>query len=105
LILTLIGLIRGVNPRMLQQGPEGFTVDFEPIEKKTTPLTADEVLLLKLRAALERTGDSGPLDLDLEAAEGRRLGAALERLEGMQTWPPDVLTMSQGIRERLAVVE
>jgi len=90
---------------MLQQGSEGFTVDFEPIEKKKSPLTPDEVLLLKLRGALERTGETGPHHVDLEAAEGRRLGAALERLEGLQTWPPDVLTMSQGIRERLSAVE
>ena len=105
IILTLISLIRAVDPRMLQQGPEGFSVDFERIDKKKPPLTNDELLLLKLRAVLERAENAGPLPLELEAVEGRRLAGTLERLEGLQMWPPDVLAMSASIRGRLGEVK
>jgi hypothetical protein len=104
LILTLISLIRAVDPRMLQQGPEGFSVDFERIDTKKSPLTGDEALMLKLRAVLERAENAGPLPLELEVAEGKRLAGTLERLEGLQTWPADVLAMSARIRARLGEV-
>ena len=101
----MISLIRAVDPQMLQQGPDGFSVDFEKIEKKQSPLTPDEILLLKLRAGLEGAGDAGRFSLDLVIAEGQRLAGTLERLEALQTWPPDVLALSRGIRSRLATLE
>lgn len=103
--MTLVSLIRAVDPRMLQQGPDGFSVDFERIDTKKTPLTPDEILLLKPRAALERGGDASVHELELNGTECRRLAATLERLETLQAWPPDVLAMSQTLRERLAEAE
>jgi hypothetical protein len=79
-------------------------VDFERIDTKKSPLTGDEALMLKLRAVLERADNAGPLPLELEVAEGKRLAGTLERLEGLQTWPADVLAMSASIRARLGEV-
>lgn len=104
LILALVSLIRAVNPAMLRQGPEGFTVDFESIENKQD-LTADEQLLLRLRAALESPVAASEQGLELGGAEGRRLADTLARLESLQSWPPDVLEISHKLRERLAAVE
>ena len=55
---------------MLRQSPEGFTVDFGPIENKQT-LNADERLLLKFRDALEESETTGvpPEDHIEETAE------------------------------------
>lgn len=97
----MISLIRAVDPQMLQRGPDGFSVDFEKIDKKDTPLSADELLLLKLRAGLEGAGDMGHFSMSLDAAEGQRLAGTLERLEAMQMWPADVLALSHSIRARL----
>jgi len=104
LILALVSLIRGVNPAMLRQGPEGFTVDFQPIENKQE-LSADEQLLLRLRAALESTVTASAPSLELSVAEARRLADTLARLESLQPWPPDVLEMSRKLRERLSAVK
>jgi predicted ATPase len=102
LILTLIGLVRATNPAMLRQTSDGFTVDFESLQGKTE-LTDDERILNKLRIAFESPvapGDSGHT-LELAAAEGERLAVTLERLEKLQSWPADVLTLSRGLRARL----
>ena len=122
LILALVSVVRAIDPSMLRQGAEGFEVDFQALEAKKE-FSPDENLLLKLRAALE--GSAGPAPspsqasqsevgpgegaathaLDLAAAEARRLGETLERLESLQPWPADVLAMSRNLRGRLATVK
>lgn len=104
LILTLVGLIRATDPRLLRHGPNGIQLDFASIERKEKQ-TEDERLLLRLRNALEGSpGDAESDDrrmVELSWAEGRRLAEALERLESLQKWEPDVLTMSGSLRSRL----
>ncbi len=100
LILTLVGLIRAVDPTLLRQGKDGFQVDFQAIERKDE-LNEDERLLLKLRGALEGAGESGDHALQLSWAEGRRLADALDRLERLQQWAPDVVAMSSSLKSRL----
>ena len=100
LILTLISLVRAVDPQMLQQGPDGFTVDISSLEKKAA-LTPDETLLVKLRAAFAAADAEGNYAVDLNAEESSRLAVTLTRLEGLQQWPEDVLALSLGVRARL----
>ena len=100
LILMLVSLVRAVDPRMLQQGPEGFSVDFQTLAAKKE-LTADERLLMKLREAIARAENETRYTLAMETAEGERLAGALERIEGLGAWAPDVLEMSRGLRRRL----
>jgi len=100
LILALISLVRDTNPAMLRQEADGFTVDFEAIAAKPAP-TADDRLLLKMRAALDGASETAPLALALEAAEAARLAATLVRLETLHAWPADVLVMSRALRARL----
>ncbi len=95
-----MGLIRAVDPTLLRQGPDGFQVDFHAIERRENP-NEDERLLLKLRTALEGAGDSGQYGLQLSWAEGRRLADALEKLERLQQWAPDVTAMSHSLKARL----
>ena len=99
LILAIIGLVRAVNPKMLVADGDGFTLDFTPLVGKEV-LSSDEQILVKLRAAAE--ADSGSMDLD--PVEARRIVATLERLETLQQWPADVLTMSRAIRARLVAI-
>ena len=101
LILVLISLVRATHPRMLRQDGDGFSVDFEVLSKKTK-LTADERLLLRMRAAMETPGEPAALVLELEEKEGPRLAATLAQLEALQQWPADVLEMSRSLRSRLA---
>lgn len=101
LVLALISLIRVVDTRMLQQGPDGFTVDFTPLDRKQGQFSADEVLLMKLRVILESNSESRTLTLDLDDAERRRLAETLAGLESLQAWSADVLGLSQGMRKRL----
>ncbi len=96
----MVSLVRVINPQLLQQGPEGFRVDFDSLERKDAP-TADERLLLKLRSALETTGEETSYRLEMTGAEGRRLSESLERLERLQKWAPDVLSMSRNLRAKL----
>ncbi len=104
LILTLVGLIRATDPRLLRSGPSGIQVDFASIERKETH-TEDERLLLRLRNALEGAPEGQEDDnqrmVELSWAEGRRLAEALERLENLQKWEPDVIAMSASLRSRL----
>lgn len=99
LVLTIIGLVRAINPAMLKAEKGDFTVDFTPLEGKEM-LSSDEELLVKLRVAAEAESGS----LDLVGPEARRLGTVLERLETLQKWPADVLDMSRTLRSRLATV-
>lgn len=100
LILVLISLVRATRPSMLRPDGDGFSVDFEPLTKKTK-LTPDERLLLRMREVMESAGDQTALVLQLEEKEGPRLAAALSRLEALQQWPADVLEMSRSLRSRL----
>ncbi|MFZ0821423.1 MAG: hypothetical protein WAM91_15250 [Candidatus Acidiferrales bacterium] len=95
-VLAIIALVRAIDPKMLKSDADGFTVDFTPLVGKTD-LSADELLLIKLRTGTEEDSDS----LDLTAAEVQLLAARLERLEMMGTWPADVMTMSRTLRSRL----
>jgi hypothetical protein len=101
LILVLISLVRATHPAMLRQDADGFSVDFEPLSKKKK-LTADERLLLRMRAVMDVPGEQAALVLELEEKEGPRLAAALAQLEALQQWPADVLAMSRSLRSRLA---
>ena len=104
LILTLVSLIRAVDHRLLRQGPDGFTVDFATLEGKEDP-TPDERLLLRLRGALDSSGEQNSYGLELSAPERQRLAETLERLDRLQTWPEDVLAMSTGLQTRLLAGE
>jgi hypothetical protein len=95
-VLAIIALVRAINPAMLKSDADGFTVDFTPLEGKKD-LSADELLLIKLRLGTEHNTDS----LELTDAEAQLLAARLERLELLGTWPADVMTMSRTLRSRL----
>lgn len=96
-VLAIIALVRAINPRMLKQDTEGFTVDFTPLEGKKD-LSADELLLIKVRMGTEGNSDS----LDLTDAEAQLLASRLKRLESSGTWPEDVVTMSRSLCSRLS---
>jgi hypothetical protein len=100
IILALMSLVRVTHPSMLRQDADGFTVDFEAVERNPNR-NDSERLLLKLRPLLETAGDGGPLALDFNTGESQLLSDALERLETVQTWPADVLSMSRYLRQRL----
>lgn len=101
-----MALVRATNPAMLKPGPDGFTVDFEPLREKKVP-DNDERILTKLRVAMEPPpgAHAAAPTLDLDVAEGQRLASVLERLEQLQPWPSDVLALSRNLRSRLASTE
>jgi len=99
MLLIIMGLVRKINPAMLKAEGDGFSVDFSPLQGKTE-LSSDEMLLIKLRTVAESEAST----LDIDAAEARQLGASLERLERLQSWPADVLSMSRALRSKLATV-
>jgi hypothetical protein len=99
MLLIIMGLVRKINPAMLKAESDGFSVDFSPLEGKKE-LSSDELLLVKLRTVAE----SEELSLDINATEARQLGASLERLEKLQSWPGDVISMSRTLRSKLATV-
>jgi hypothetical protein len=100
LILALISLVRATRPAMLRQEADGFTFDFEALAAKKE-LSADERLLLKMRALLDSPGDHLALVLALADGEASRLAITLAELETLQPWPSDVLAMSRSLRSRL----
>ncbi len=97
-VLAIIALVRAINPRMLKQDTDGFTVDFAPLEGKKD-LSPDELLLIKVRVGTEDNSDS----LDLTQAEAQLLASRLERLELLGTWPEDVVNLGRSLRSRLTV--
>jgi hypothetical protein len=99
LLLAIIGLVRAINPSMLKAEQDGYSVDFSSLEGKT-PLSADEQLLVALRIA----ADSDTASLNIDQSQAIRLAAVLERLETLQSWPADVLTMSAALRSRLSSI-
>jgi hypothetical protein len=104
LILTLVSLIRAVDPKLLKHDADGFTLDFGSLEKKQN-LSADERLLLRLRGALDSASVQNTYGLELSGVERQRLAETLERLDRLQTWPDDVLAMSTGLQARLLAGE
>jgi hypothetical protein len=104
LILTLVSLIRAIDRRLLSYGPDGFTMDFHSIERKEQP-TPDERLLLRLRGALDTSGQQDSYGLELSMGDRQRLAEALRLLDAMQQWPPDVTQLSTGLQERLLSLE
>ncbi|HJY88172.1 MAG TPA: hypothetical protein VKE24_15160 [Candidatus Acidoferrales bacterium] len=100
----MVSLVSATNPALLRRGADGFTVDFESLEKKQG-LNADEQLLLKFRSALEGAAAASSYDLELLGGEGLRLAGILERVEALQPWSLDVLEMSRQLRARLATVK
>jgi hypothetical protein len=104
LILTLVGLIRSIDPSLLRSGRDGIHIDFAAIERKDAH-SEDERLLLRLRHALESTPADGDEDdtcmVEFSWADGRRLAEALDRLERLQPWGPDVTAMMESLRARL----
>ena len=100
MVLLLVSAVRAVNPRMLERGPDGFSVNFQALDEKQV-LTEDERLLMKLRVAMEGAGEDGKASVSLAEGEGERLASALERIEGMGAWTEEVLEMSRGLRRRL----
>jgi hypothetical protein len=100
LILALISLVRATHPSILRQESDGFTVDFESIDRRKS-VGDDEKLLLKMRAKLESPTAGAALDMDLTPTESQRLASTLAALETLQVWPADVVAMSHSLRERL----
>jgi hypothetical protein len=97
----MIALVRATHPSMLRQEADGFSVDFELLDKKTV-LDEDERLLFKVRAVLDSAGEQPSHSLHLNEDESRRLLAALALLQRLQAWPADVLEMCRSLRVRLA---
>ena len=100
LILVMISLVRATHPTMLRQEADGFTVDFELLDRKKV-LDADERLLFKVRATLDSPVEEPSRTLHLDDDESRRLLTALAQLQRLQAWPADVLEMCRAIRARL----
>jgi hypothetical protein len=104
LILVMISLVRTTHPSMLRQEADGFTVDFELLDKKKT-LDDDELLLFKVRAILDSPTEESSRILRLDDTEGGRIISALSQLQRLQAWPPDVLEMCRSLRTRLIAPE
>jgi hypothetical protein len=85
---------------MLRQDGDGFTVDFEPLDKKAV-LDEDERLLFKVRAVLDSPGAQPSRVLQMDDDESRRMVAALVQLQRLQAWPADVMAMCRDLRARL----
>ncbi len=100
MVLLLVGAVRAVDPRMLEQGADGFSVNFQALDEKTA-LSAEERLLMKLRVAMESAGGDGTASVSLGGWEAERLASALERIESMGAWSADVLEMSRGLKKKL----
>ena len=101
LILLLISLIRATYPAMLRKQGEGFSVDFDALEVKSDCLTEDDRLLLKFRDVVGANPDEEVYQLALTAEETARLVATLRHLESLHAWAPDILKMSESLRQRL----
>lgn len=101
LILVMVGLVRATHPSMLRQEGDGFTVDFEILDRKKV-LDDDERLLFKVRAVLDSPIDGPSRVLQLDTGECRRIAATMEQLQRLQPWPADVLAMCRAVHARLA---
>ena len=100
LILVMVSLVRATHPSMLRQEADGFTVDFQILDRKEI-LDDDERLLFKVRAVVDSPVDQPSGVLRLDANESQRIAAALAQLQRLQPWPADVLAMCRTLRARL----
>ncbi|MCL6481359.1 MAG: hypothetical protein K6U02_06500 [Firmicutes bacterium] len=100
LVLSLVSLIRVVDPALLQQGPDGVTLELEPLARKAD-LTSAERLLLKLRSALDEDRPQRSCAVQLSFEEARLLEEALVQIEALRNWPADVRRLSAALRARL----
>jgi hypothetical protein len=98
----MISLVRATHPSMLRQEADGFSVDFELLDKKKI-LDEDERLLFKVRATLDSPVAEPSRALTLDDAESRRMLSALAQLQRLQAWPADVLEMCRSLRARLTI--
>lgn len=101
LVLLLISLVQAVDPSRLRPEPDGITVDLEPLRFKKN-LSPDELLLLKLRTALDTNSEENCFSLSLSPEESDRLVEAVRRLEALRDWPDDVRRMGRDLCARLA---
>jgi hypothetical protein len=104
LVLVMISLVRATHPSMLRQDGDGFTVDFEILDKKKT-LDEDERLLFKVRALMDSSSEEPSRTISLDDDESRRMLSALANLQRLQAWPADVLDMCRSLRARLTIRE
>ena len=100
LILVMIALVRATHPSMLCQEADGFSVDFQIMDRKQV-LDEDERLLFKIRAVLDSPVERPSRELRLDADESKRLVSALSQLQRLQAWPGDVVAMCRDLRARL----
>jgi hypothetical protein len=100
LVLALVSLIRVVDPTLLQQGPEGVTLELEPLARKAD-LTSAERLLLKLRSALDEDRPQRTCTVMLSVEEAHQLEESLVQIEALRNWPADVRRLSAALRARL----
>jgi hypothetical protein len=106
MILALMAAVRATHPSILKPGADGFTLDFDVFDRQPS-FNSDEQLLLKLRAVMDSpvSAETTSLSVELDATEGKRLAEMLDGVERLQPWPADVLTLSRGLRSRLALIE
>jgi hypothetical protein len=100
LILVMISLVRATHPSMLRPEADGFSVDFQILDKKKV-LDEDEKLLFKVRAVLDSPVEEPSRVLPLDDHESERMLSALAHLQRLQTWPADVRAMCRSLRARL----
>ena len=99
--MALLSVIQVTSPALLCAGPDGYTVDLTPLEKKPQ-LTSDEILVVRLHEVFAAGGDSaGPYAVELSVTEAARLGESLHTLARAREWPPDVQRMNNDLRARL----
>ncbi len=100
LVLSLVSLVRTVDPALLRHGPEGLTLDLGPLSSKSS-LGADEALLLKLCEVFDTDAAQSSYAISLSTEEARRLRDSIARLECLREWSADVQRMSCNLRARL----
>ncbi len=100
LVLALVSLIRVVDPTLLQHGPDGVTLELEPLTRKPN-LTSAELLLLKLRSALDEDSPQRSCTVMLSVEEAQQLEESLAQIEALRNWPADVRRLSTALRARL----
>jgi hypothetical protein len=101
-VLALVSVIQVTSPGLLRTGPEGFTVDLTPLEKKPQ-LTSDELLVVRLHEVFAAGGET--YAVELSAAEAARLGGVLKAVARARQWPPAVKRKNSNRRARLQTQE
>lgn len=101
-MLALVSVIQVTSPGLLRTGPDGFTVDLTPLEKKPQ-LTGDELLVVRLHQVFAAGGET--YAVELSAAEATRLGGVLKAVARARQWPPDVQRMNRDLRAKLQTQE